>query len=593
MPPIGRDMTENKSQNAQKEELERNLGLGMVIAIGMGGCIGASLFSVIGFAAGMAGPALPLALLLGGGLTLLISLNYSELSSAFPESGGGYTFSKKAYGGLPSFLTGWFMAFANIVFGSLSALAFAEIIRYIGLYTRVPTPPVIPIALLVIGIFTYLNTRGMEESGKAQVFLVLILVIGLFAFIGLSYPAVESVNFHPFMPRGWGGIMKATAFVYVAYFGFETIATVSGEVENPSKNLASGTILTVIAVTVIYILIGWIAVGVVNWGTLGKSASPLMLVGKKALPGDTGIIIIGILGGIATLSSSNTAIVASTRIIYALSRDGLLPESLSQLGEHKTPIYATLTAAVIMMLFAATGFIDFIAHTADFNLLLALMLVNLSVYFLRKKRGSLKRPFKSHRFLGIIGAGLCLVLIPFLDLLAISLGIAILIVGLLIYLFKLWHHKVYSITLAGISIGAGFILLSTLWMVNWSITVKGILLPLGNLLIVGCIIEFLVGIISAVPLGYLMIPKEGEVVRSPSQRKVRLITVVKNILSLTSIAFAVISLSVFYGIFYEKISLPGISTFLKAYKALLSLSLVSFAFSATVSGIFLYQRSYF
>ncbi|NIQ05355.1 MAG: amino acid permease [Candidatus Korarchaeota archaeon] len=571
-------------------ELKRELGLGMLIAIGVGGTVGASIFTITGFAAGMAGPSMILAFLIGGGLTVLIGLNYSELSSTFPESGGGYTFAKKAYGGMPAFLTGWLMAFSNIVFGSLSALGFAHIIGFV-----IDASPLvhIPIAMLVLAIFAYLNSRGMEESGRIQLILVVILIVGFSVFILSSLTSISASNFSPFMPNGWGGVFEATAFVYVSYFGFETIATVSGEVEQPGKNLVLATLLAVLICTIIYTLVGYVAVGTVNWIVLGESESPLMLTGEKAL-GQTGILLIGVLGSIGTLTSTNTALIASTRILYALSRDKLLPEGLSKTGAHNTPIYATITATILMGIFTATGVVDLIAHVADFNLFLALIFVNLSVLFLRKKRGVLKRPFKSHTLIAVGGSGVLILLVGFLSNFAIAIGSAIVIMGILIYLFRISPPRTFSLTLGGISAAAGLTLLASLWLGKWNVllSIGRYSIHTGTILILGSLIQLIVAIVCVFPLGRIIHPEKGMVNAHTPRKDVKFITLLKNALSLLLIIFAILSLFIFYAIFHDFVIFPSIQGFSDAYSVLLSFSLVSFSFSAVFSGLFLFRRKY-
>lgn len=581
-------MTADTGSTSKK--LEKEIGLGAVTAIGVGGTIGASIFTITGFAAGMAGPSMILAFIIGGLLTILVGLNYSELSSTFPESGGGYTFAKKAYGGLPAFLTGWLMAFSNIVFGSLAALGFAHIF---GFAFGIPPLVYIPIALVVVGVFAYLNTRGMEESGKIQLILVLVLITGFLIFIGFSFSKISSSNYSPWMPFGWNGVLKATAFVYVSYFGFETIATVSGEVKKPGKNLVIGTIASLIICMFVYVGVSYVAVGVAGL-ELADNASPLMLVGEIAM-GRSGIILIGVVGGIGTLSSTNTAVIASTRIIYALSRDGLLPKGLARTGEGQNPIYATLTSAILMGIFISTGVVEFIAHVADFNLLLALIFVNMSVFFLRRKRKVLKRPFKTNVIIAIACTIILGGLILFLSSLAISIGVAISMLGVLIYLMKIKPPRTYSLTIGGISTGAGLILLGTLWVGNRSIILQtgNISFQLVNLLAIGGVIQLIGGIICAFPLMKLFkFDMNGVIDTPPSKGKTRSVKIVKNVISILLICFAILNLFIFYTVFHGFVIFPNATDFPEAYGSLLSVALISTAFSTGISGLFLFQRKY-
>lgn len=576
-----------EQEEKENSEVKREVGVYTLIAIGVGGTLGASIFAILGYAAGMAGPSVVLSFLIGGLLTVLVGLTYSELSSTFPESGGGYTFAKKAYGGLPAFLTGWLMAFSNIVFGALSALGFAQIIGFVA---GIPYIMQIPIALALLLLFTVLNFRGIEESGRTQIILVVVLIIGFAIFTGISAFFVSEANLQPFMPAGWPGIIEATSFTFVSYFGFETIATVSGEASEPGKDIAVATMASVLICTVIFVSIAWVAIGVVGGDALAAAVSPLMLVGEEAF-GLGGIALVGVVGAIATLSSLNTSLLASSRIVFALARDGFMPDRVSKTNENGVPVAALILASALMAVFVSTGVVEYVAHVADFNLFVALILVTISLLFLRRKRAVLERPFKSPRITAPLSAIALGFFLLFLNNVAIATGVAIVFVGIIIYLMKITPRANRALTLGGISGAAGYALLFVMWIGDWSLiwNTGTIGLELAPFLTVGSVALLFTSLLCAVPLGRLFVGDESIDPASPTLHRVKIF---EDIIAAITIIFGVFALGAFYIVFHGGVTFPAMGEMAVGYRLLLILSLVGYAFSAIIAGIVLWQRKY-
>ena len=560
----------------------------MLIAIGVGGTIGASIFTILGFAAGMAGPAVVLSFLIGGLLTILVGLNYSELSSTFPEAGGGYTFAKKAYGGMPAFLTGWLMVFANIIYGSLSALGFAQIVSFaIGF----PILASIPLALATLAAFALLNLQGVEETGKTQLILVVVLVAGLILFVAIGSFFVSPSNLFPFAPSGWVGVLEATSFTFVAYFGFEAIATVSGEAKEPGRHLAIATIASILICTAIYCAVSWVAIGIVGGDALARSPSPLMLVGAVSL-GVPGMVMVGAVGAIGTLTSLNAAVIASTRILFALGRDGFLPKEFTKLNRQGIPHIATVVAVILMAIFISTGIIDFIAHVADFNIFLALILVCLSLVYLRRKRGVLERPFRSPVVLAIISIVVLAFFLLFLNNVAIAAGSALVFFGIVLYIFEIAPRPNRSVALGGCAAGAGYALIVTMGIGGWTLILQigGFSLQLVPLLFAGGVILLFSSFLCVVPLGRIFEAFSFTSTASPATAKK--IGIIKDTVAATVAVFGPIAMVIFFLVFHGFVMFPGIPLYTEGYRFLLLLSLGGFSLITILVGLFLWQRRY-
>ena len=572
---------------AESRDLSKALNLTMLISIGLGGTIGTPIFTIVGTAAGMAGPAIVISFLIGGGLTLLIGMTYSELASAFPESGGGYTFAKKAFGGMPAFLTGWLMVFSFAVFGGLSALGFAYVLEY-----AMDMPPlgVVGVALASLVAFTYLNIRGVRESGLVQTMLIVLLVGGIALFLLVSAFFISPANLTPFAPAGLGGVVQATAFVYVAYFGFETIATVGGESAEPRKHLPQSTMISIVVCTVLYTLIGLVSVGVVGVSSLEGSATPLMLVASVSM-GILGGPVMVILGVIATLTSLNVSIVAASRTIYALSNDGFLPGTLAAIGHFKTPHFATIAGSVLMGLFISLGALDFVAHVADFNLFLALSLISLSLIVLRRKRAVLHRPYTASPWAAVISIIALSGLLLFLDRSAIATGIAIVLLGVLVYLQRITPLKSRAYLLGGISLGAALVLLAGLAINHWSLIVAsgGVQVEVGPVIGIAGALGFIAAVLFIVPLTSPF--EKTPIVGLTVTPMVRAAFIVERVIGLSILVTAAFSLLLFYADFYNLILLNTVSQH-EGLRFLLGLSFVSFSFAELVCGFSLVRRRY-
>ncbi|RDE16287.1 MAG: hypothetical protein C4K47_01865 [Candidatus Thorarchaeota archaeon] len=576
-------------------DLPKRVDKKTLVAIGVGGTIGAPLFVSLGPAAGMAGPSIVLAILLSGILTIPIGMSYAELSSTFPESGGGYTFAKKAYGGPLAFLCGWLFLFANVVYGSLSALGFAFVIGpVIGLSGLAN----IVVALLVIAVFAVINLKGMKESGEIQMLLVLCLIAGLAILVGGSIFSFSPGNMSPFMPLGWTGTLQATAFLFVAYFGFETIANISGEAKRPRRDLPSATLMSVLICILMYVVIVLAAVGVLGATALSESTSPLVLLGQRIL-GVGGEVLIAVIGVAATLTSVNIAILATTRVMFAMSKDGLLPDLFCRTHGIGVPTIATITASVLMAFFASTGGLEFVTHVANFNLFLSLGLVVASVFPLRRKRSALKRHFRSNDLVSLATASLLFGMVLLVDRLAIATGAAIAVFGLLLYFYKIssWSNRKYSI--AGIGIGGGLVLLGCVAIGGGSIvlSVGGLTYQLAPALTWGAALQIVCSIAPILPVNRMM--KIGSpLAAAPSSISQRLelmtssLHVLKTLAAIGLLVFAAVGVGVFYAAFYEILQYPLIAGHYDGYRFLLSLSLWASALTALVTGYLLFTTRY-
>ncbi len=431
--------------------MKRGLGLLQATMMGIGGAIQAGTFVMLGYAAGLAGTTVVIALILCGVINFFTMLSYAELGSAIPKAGGEYTFAKAAYGGFTAFFTGWFEWISNMFFAALSAVGFGYIISYL-------IPVNVPItAILTIIMFTVINIRGIEEVGKSQTIMVAALLTILVAFTvsGLATPRAEA--FQLSAPMGPLGIIQATAYIFVVYLGAEAIAVAQAEVKNPAKTIPRAILLTSFVLLVLYPLVAYAMFRVVPPESIRGQASPLIYAAQLSL-GDVGRVALVIAGTIAALSSVNTSIMAQSRVAYALSRDGYFPKTLLRVHHRfKTPHVAVVSGAILTAVLAATGVINFVGYATDFGFIIGFALVNLSLIKLRREKPLLDRPFKTPLYpvTPIAGIVTSLFLLAFIDLAVLSLGIVLSVLAVVAYYIRMVGYFRIRIAFGGISLGLG------------------------------------------------------------------------------------------------------------------------------------------
>jgi len=409
----------------QEVSLSRDMGLLDITMIGVGGMIGAGIFVLMPIAAGEAGPALIIAFLLNGAITLITAASYAELGSAFPEAGGGYLWVREGLPGPNGFLAGWMSWFAHSLACSLYALGFGayfgelllHLTRDMGIHLGVGPQLFVQdwfhkiLAIGAILIFTCINLRGASETGKTAIFITLgkILLLAVFIVSGIyamfGRPDWQTA-FTPFVPRGFGSVMTAMGLTFIAFQGYEIIVQCGEEVKNPRRNLPKAIFLSIGIVVPIYCLIVIAALGGIepathaygtNWQWLGhEGAVGLVKVAKLLMFG--GPIIGGliwIIGGLlSTTSALNATIYSSSRVSFAMARNRELPTALSHVHpRRRTPHIAILASAAIIIFMAIALPIHDVGSAADIMFLMLFLQVNVVVITMRRRRPDLKRGF--------------------------------------------------------------------------------------------------------------------------------------------------------------------------------------------------------
>ena len=436
-------------------ELSRDMSLFDITFIGVGAMIGAGVFALTGFAAGLAGPALTLAFLLNGFVAMFTAVSYAELGAAFPEAGGGYLWVKEALVDPNGFYAGWMSWFAHAVACSLYAVTFGVFLVELVVYsTGLPhefhllgfiTPIMAEkgLSVLMIAAFAYINFRGAEETGTAGIVVTGIKIVILGAFVAFgAYATVTApqwtdkfFNSPEFAPNGLFGIIGAMGFTYIAFEGYEIIVQSGEEVVDPGSNIPKAVFYSMALVVPIYILVAFASIGgidvtpriielaevggqqnVYTWELLGELGElGIIRAAGQFMP--YGVPLLLFAGLAATMSALNATVYSSSRVSFAMGRDRALPGRFDDIHpEKRTPHWAIFISAILIAAMAVILPIEAVAASADIMFILLFVQVNWTVVRMRETHPDLPRTYEVPfmPWPPLIGIGLQILLTPFL-----------------------------------------------------------------------------------------------------------------------------------------------------------------------------------
>jgi APA family basic amino acid/polyamine antiporter len=391
--------------------LARTLGLASATALGLGAMIGAGIFVLTGMGAGVAGPALILAFALNGVIALIVGVCYAELAAMLPRAGGAYVWAKPAFGPLLGFSAGWLSGFAQTIACALYATAFGSFaVELINTFSGYATATNIHwrvfMSMGLLGALLWVNYKGAGDTGRLEIVITALKVAILLVVIGGGFMAMSGnpdpvSAYQPFMPAGWSGLIGAMGLTFVAFEGYEIIVQTAEEAEEPSRTIPNAILLSIAVAVTIYILMAVVLFGGINapegtpvyqfLGTLGELG--IMEAAGQFIPYGKQILLVA--GLASTASALNATIYGSTRIVYAMGRDGDLPAIFSHVHPvHRTPYRAIQITGVIMLIVTLTMPIKDIAAAADITFLLVFVIVCASLIRLRKRWPEKHRPFR-------------------------------------------------------------------------------------------------------------------------------------------------------------------------------------------------------
>jgi len=402
-------------------------------AIGIGNIIGAGIFVLAGSVIYQAGPGAIFSFILTAVLAITVALNSAELSSKIVAHGGLYSFVKETMGESTGFIVGWLRAISYAIATSAVALGFSSYL--LTLLGKQSLGSELIVALILMSFAVILNYVGISVVAEIEEALVVLTTGGLVAFIVISalYGKWVPSRFTPFMPYGPFSILESASLAFFAYSGFNTIATLTPEIRNGTKNAPRAIIISLAVSTVLYILVVIGMLAMMPWRLYTVSADPLM--NALTFSGAPLFVdqIIGVVAIIATVTVTLSLIVAGSRTLLQMSDDGLLPKTL---GKGDSPKRAVLLIGIIAMVSIFLGNIQYIALASNFGVIFSYALTGLAVYLVRKR--GIHGPFSSplYPYVQVISVILSALIMVALGVQALYVGSMTIMVGIFLYAFE-------------------------------------------------------------------------------------------------------------------------------------------------------------
>ena len=369
-------------------KLDRSISLFSAVNIGIGTMIGSAIFVLVGTSIDFAGPSSFISVGLAGLAAIFTAFSFAELVTVIPTAGGGYAYVREASkNGVIGFISGWAFWLGYAMSCGLFAIGFGTFVIYLLSFVGITFPPIIASYILIL-VFVILNIKGSKNSTKLQNWITGILITILLAYILVGIFHVNTENLKPLAPFGFKGTFKALSLLYITYIGYGLITTMSEEVQNPEVNIPKSIFISTIIVTIIKILVFFIAAGIMSWELLtSASTSTPMIDTAISIAGPIGGIIFAFAGLLATTSSINTSILASSRTSYALSKDRRFPNAFSTINRiTKTPVISILMTGIIAVISTSLQNIEKISTITALFSLIGYSFVNIAVIMIRKQK---------------------------------------------------------------------------------------------------------------------------------------------------------------------------------------------------------------
>ncbi|RDK05608.1 amino acid permease [Cupriavidus lacunae] len=435
---------------ARDDGLKKVLGPIDLVMMGIGAIIGTGIFVLTGTGALTAGPALTVSFVIAALACGFAALCYAEFASAIPVSGSIYTYSYATLGEIVAWMIGWDLLLEYGLATSAVSVGwsgyFQSLMAGFGLklpaaLTAAPgsVPGVhtvlnLPACVIMLAI-TWVVSYGVRESTRVNNLMVAIKIGVVLLFIAVGVWHVQPANWQPFAPFGFAGIFNAAALVFFAFIGFDAVTSAAEEVRNPRRDLPIGIIGSLAVCTVLYVVVAAIMTGIVPFAKFAGVDHPVSLALQFAGQNwVAGFVDLGAILGMTTVILVMTY--GQTRVIFAMSRDGLLPERLSSVHPvHATPYFATWTVGIVFAAIAALVPLSVLAELINIGTLAAFTLISVAVLVLRKTRPDLPRAFRCPGVpvVPLLSIGFCLFLMAHLQALTWIAFLVWLVVGLVIY----------------------------------------------------------------------------------------------------------------------------------------------------------------
>ncbi|MFC8665661.1 MULTISPECIES: amino acid permease [Streptomyces] len=409
--------------DAADSPLRRTMGLGQLTLLSIGATLGTGIFVVLGEAVPEAGPAIVVSFLVAGTTALFSALSYAELAGMIPGSGSSYSYTYATLGELVAWVCGWCLILEYGVSVAAVAVGWGQYVNElldltvgVTLPDSLSAPPGdggllnIPAAFIVVLSMVVL-LRGARESAVVNTVMVAVKVVALLMFCAVAFTAFRAGNFTPLFPLGAAGMSAGAASLFFSYIGFDAASTAGEEAKNPQRDLPRAIILSLLVVTALYVLVAVAALGAMPWQKFeGTEATLSQVLVQSVGGGSLWPILLSIGAVVATTSVVLTVQYGQIRILFAMSRDGLVPPLFAKVHPRTgVPRANTVIVSSFIAVLAALVPLGALADATSIGTLFAFMLVNLAVVLLRRRSPETPRSFRVpfSPVTPLLGVGFC------------------------------------------------------------------------------------------------------------------------------------------------------------------------------------------
>ncbi|MGW2115411.1 amino acid transporter [Streptomyces zhihengii] len=387
--------------------LRRSLSMWQLTMISIGATLGTGIFVVLGEATPLAGPAVAVSFVLAGLTALFSALSYAELAGAVPVSGSSYSYSYATMGELVAWICGWCLILEYGVSVAAVAVGWGEYLNELldgTIGVTIPASVSAPLgegglinlpALVVVLLAMVFLMGGAKESARINTAMVVVKIATLLLFCAIGFLGIKAGNYTPLAPLGITGISAAAATLFFSYIGFDAASTAGEEAKNPKRDLPRAIMLSLLIVTVLYCLVALVAVGAMPWQDFEGTEAALARI-MQDVTGHSFWSVVLAAGAVVAIASVVFAVLyGQTRILFAMSRDGLVPKVFARVNP-RTGAPRANTVIVSLFCGALAAFIPLgeLANATSIGTLFAFALVNVAVVILRRTRPDMPRTFR-------------------------------------------------------------------------------------------------------------------------------------------------------------------------------------------------------
>ncbi len=411
---------------------DRKITMWQAASIGLGNIIGAGIFVLAGVVIKESGPGAIIAFAFTAFLAMTVAFNSAELSSKIVSHGGLYSFTRVTMGDSLGFLVGWLRGISYAIAGAAVTLGFSSYLLSFFHYQSEFLILVISIIFLVI--ITVVDYAGIKVVAKIEQVLVFVTSAGLILFIIISiiYGKWEPSRFTPILPHGPLSIIEAASLAFFAYSGFNTIATLTPEVENGRKNVPKAIMISLVVSTVLYILVVLGMLALMPWRLYGVEADPLAnALNYSGAPLFVSLAV-SVVALIATVTVTLSLIVAGSRTLLQMSEDGLLPKWIEGKG-NDSPKRAVLIIGALAVISLFLGNLQYVALASNFGVIFSYSLTGIAIILIRRKKLSGEFNGPLFPYLPIISIILSALIMVALGSQALYLGSLMILSGMIVY----------------------------------------------------------------------------------------------------------------------------------------------------------------